>query len=89
MQFAAPTLPDLIGLVGVAMILAAYFALQSGRASSEDWRFSAINAAGAALILISLAFAFNLASFVIELSWLAISLFGLWRARTSALKPAP
>ena len=79
-NLSAPTSADVIGLFGVALILAAYFALQTGRADARDWRFSAANALGAALILVSLAFAFNLASAVIETAWLAISGLGLWRA---------
>ena len=75
-----PSLPDAIGLVGVVLILLAYAGVQSGRLPAEDWRFSAVNGLGAALILVSLAFAFNLASFVIEIAWLSISLWGLWRA---------
>ncbi len=74
------TFPDLIGLIGVALILIAYAGVQSGRLPAADWRFSAVNAAGAALILVSLWFTFNLASFVIEIAWLVISLWGLWRA---------
>lgn len=74
------TFPDLIGLIGVALILFAYAGVQSGRLPAADWRFSAINGAGALLIMISLFFTFNLASFVIEVFWLLISAFGLWKA---------
>ncbi|MGB3457450.1 MAG: hypothetical protein WBG08_00080 [Litorimonas sp.] len=74
------SLPDLVGLSGVALILFAYFALQTDRLAAEDWRFSALNGLGAVLIMVSLWFTFNLASFVIEVFWLAISLFGLWKA---------
>ena len=74
------TLPDLIGLFGVALILIAYWALQTERLAAEDWRFSAVNGLGALLIMVSLYFTFNLASFVIEIFWLGISLFGLWKA---------
>lgn len=74
------TLPDFIGLIGVAMILFAYAGVQSGRLPSEDWRFSAVNGLGAVLILVSLYFTFNLASFVIEVFWLLISGYGLWKA---------
>jgi len=35
---------------------------------------------GALLILISLYFSFNLASFIIEIAWLLISIFGLFKA---------
>ncbi len=74
------TLPDLIGLLGVACVLFAYWALQTERLASEDWRFSAVNGIGAVLIMVSLFHTFNLASFVIEIVWLAISLYGLWKA---------
>lgn len=74
------TLPDIVGLIGVAFILFAYAGVQSGRLPAADWRFSAINGAGALLIMISLFFTFNLASFVIEVFWLLISAFGLWKA---------
>jgi hypothetical protein len=74
------TPPDVIGLIGVALILFAYAGVQSGRLPAADWCFSAINGAGALLIMISLLFTFNLASFVIEVFWLLISAFGLWKA---------
>lgn len=75
---------DILGLCGVFIILATYLALQLEKVSAQDWRYSALNGFGAILILISLLHSFNLASFVIEIAWLAISLFGLfkaWRAR--------
>lgn len=74
------TLYDGFGLVGVLIILAAYMALQSEKLSIKDWRYSGANAAGAGLILVSLCFSFNLASFIIEIVWLIISLWGVWRA---------
>jgi predicted membrane protein len=83
------TISDVIGLIGVAFILFAYAGVQSGRLPASDWRFSAVNGAGALLIMISLFFTFNLASFVIEVFWLLISAFGLWKAwrRRSADQP--
>lgn len=80
MTFNAPTVPDLIGLIGVLMILVTYGALTLEKIDPKGWRYSAGNGIGAVLILISLYFSFNLASFVIEIAWLAISLFGLWKA---------
>ncbi|WP_409432924.1 hypothetical protein ACJ3XI_00065 [Litorimonas sp. RW-G-Af-16] len=76
----APTPSDILGLIGVSIILATYLALQLGKVAPTDWRYSAANGFGALLILVSLYFTFNLASFVIEIAWLAISLFGLFRA---------
>lgn len=80
MTFDTPTFPDLIGLIGVLMILVTYGALTLEKIDPKGWRYSAGNASGAVLILFSLYFSFNLASFVIEIAWLAISLFGLWKA---------
>lgn len=68
---------DIIGIAGVVLILAAYFLLQSGRLTSEDLAFPVTNLIGAVLILVSLTNTFNLASFIIELAWIAISLFGI------------
>lgn len=83
------TLPDIIGLFGVACVLYAYWALQTERLAAEDWRFSAVNGIGAVLIMVSLFHTFNLASFVIEIVWLAISLYGLWKAwRRRAANPS-
>jgi hypothetical protein len=67
------------GFVGVAAIVAAYFANQQGWLSSEDWRFPAANLFGSLLILGSLWTAWNFPSVVIEVIWAAISLYGLSR----------
>lgn len=74
------SLYDTLGIIGVIIILLAYLALQIEKVTAQDWRYSALNAIGAVLILISLMFSFNLASFIIEIAWLLISLFGLFRA---------
>ena len=80
MTFDSPTLPDIVGLIGVSLILITYGALTLEKIDPKGWRYSAGNGLGAVLILISLYYSFNLASFVIEIAWLAISLFGLWKA---------
>ena len=68
---------DILGLIGVALILGAYLALQLGRLSPENPAYSTLNAGGAGLILVSLVFDFNLSAAVIETAWLFISLIGL------------
>ncbi|MEM9291165.1 MAG: hypothetical protein AAGD01_05765 [Acidobacteriota bacterium] len=70
---------DLLGLVGVGLVLLAYYGLQSARLSSKQPRFYLLNGAGAALILLSLAEAWNLPAAVIESAWLLISINGLVR----------
>ncbi len=68
---------DVIGTVGVGTIIFTYVLLQTGRLRSEQLSYSILNAAGAALILISLYFEFNLPSVVVEFFWLVISLYGI------------
>lgn len=75
-------LPEVVGLLGVAGVLGAYMLLQTGRWRQDEVRYSALNGAGAAGILISLAFDFNLSAAVVEGAWLVISLWGLAKATT-------
>jgi len=70
---------DLLGGVGVALVLGAYLALQVGRWHAEQLRYSVANGLGALLIAISLCFAFNLAAFLVEACWVLISLIGIVR----------
>ncbi len=75
---------DLVGTTGVVMILVAYFLAQTQRVSSQSLGYSAINLVGSVLIAISLLYDFNLASFIIEVAWISISLYGIVRARRVA-----
>lgn len=68
---------DVTGSIGVMLVLVTYLMLQLGRIDSSEVSFSACNAAGAALIILSLLQSFNLSAFVIEVCWLLISLYGL------------
>ncbi|MGH7108983.1 MAG: CBU_0592 family membrane protein [Stellaceae bacterium] len=71
---------DLAGFAGAAIIIIAYLANQRGRLRSDDWRYPLANLIGAALILVSLYFEWNFPSAVIEVFWIAISLYGLARS---------
>ncbi len=68
---------DILGTVGVAVIILTYVLLQLERIRSDQLSYSLLNAVGALLILISLYFSFNFPSFVVEFFWLLISLFGI------------
>ena len=68
---------DIVGTVGVALIIVAYAAVQSRRLSSEELSYSLMNLFGAAMILVSLRYNFNLASVIIEVFWILISLWGI------------
>jgi hypothetical protein len=69
---------DILGNIGVVMILSCYLALQLGKMKSEDLIYSVLNGLGAALILISLIYDFNFSAFLIELFWLLISMVGIF-----------
>lgn len=70
---------DLIGNIGVLLILVSYLRLQMGTISAASVSYSAVNGAGALLILVSLVYEFNLSAFVVEAAWLLISLYGVAR----------
>ena len=72
---------DMLGTLGVAVIVVTYVLLQIERVRSDQLLYSLLNAAGAALILISLFYSFNLPSFIVESFWLTISLFGIVKYR--------
>jgi hypothetical protein len=81
---------DILGSLGVAVIILTYVLLQIERVRSDQLIYSLLNAIGAALILVSLYFDYNFPSVVVEFFWLVISLFGIgkWILKRSAQLPA-
>ncbi len=71
---------DIVGLVGVSFVVGTYFLSQIGRMDVSRPLYPALNGVGALFILFSLYHTFNMASFVIEMFWLAISVIGFFRA---------
>lgn len=71
--------PDLLGLIGVAIILITYFLTQTGRLAPEQFAYSFANLSGSSLILFSLFFDWNLSAAIVEASWALISLYGVAR----------
>lgn len=74
---------DLVGTIGVLLIVVAYALLQLDRLSSSAVSFSLLNALGAFLIMVSLVFNFNLSAFLMEFFWFVISLLGAIRRMIS------
>jgi len=74
------TFADGVGMLGAALIVTTYFLLQVDRLDSRSLSFSLANGLGASGIIFSLFFRFNLSAFAIELFWLIISLYGVFRA---------
>ncbi len=78
------TLPDAVGMLGVAIVLGLYWAAHADRLSTRSPVFSLGNALGAGLILVSLYFDFNWPAFIIESAWVLISLWGFSKHRQSS-----
>jgi len=75
------TIPDIVGNVGVLCILGSYLAAQTDRMNPRGDAFLVVNGAGSALVLYSLLYSYNQSAFVIQCSWIAISVVGLIRNR--------
>jgi hypothetical protein len=72
-------IPDIIGTIGVMIVLFLYFMLQTALIRVEQLIYSVLNAVGALMILYSLYYHWNFASVVIEISWLLISFYGIFK----------
>lgn len=73
-----------VGLIGVILILIAYFLLSTGKWISHSFKFQFLNFIGAWMILYSLFFYWNLSSVVIEIAWILISTVGMLRLRNKS-----
>lgn len=71
------SLHELTGILGVIVIIIAYILLQLETMDAKDLGFSILNTLGALLIIISLLYDWNLASFIMEFTWMMISLYGI------------
>ena len=63
------TLPDIIGLLGVALLIGTYALLQFDRIDPKGFWYSFNNMVVAILVTVSLLYSRNLASMVIEVFW--------------------
>jgi len=70
---------DIFGIAGVILIVIVYLLLQVNRLQSAGLLYSLLNAIGGSLIILSLLTNFNLSAFLMEASWVLISLVGVVR----------
>ena len=70
-----------IGTLGIAMFLWAYFLLQKGTWKPDDQPYLLLNLLGALLIMGSLCIDWNLSAFLLEAAWALISIWGLIKRR--------
>lgn len=79
---------DWAGYLGVLLVLAAYFLLQARKLHGDSLVFQLMNAFGSFGVLLSLLFGkLNAPAFVMEAAWLAVSIYGIVRARRHAGTP--
>jgi hypothetical protein len=69
---------DVIGLIGVALLITTYALLQFDRIDPKGFWYSFNNMIVAILVTVSLLYSFNLASMVIEVFWFGLSVYGIW-----------
>jgi len=80
------SLADAGGVFGVLLMLAAYAGAAMGRLSATGLLALSLNLVGAILMLVSLAYSFNLAAVLMESAWALVAVVGLARL---ALKRRP
>ena len=78
-------MPDIffnaVGLMGPVLFTWAYLQLSLGKWTGAMMRTHVLNMLGAIAILISMIRFPNKPMLVLEVCWLAISLYGVWRAK--------
>lgn len=70
---------DIAGLSGFCLYVGVYASLQMGRIDGNSISYTFVNASAASLVLISLLQNFNLASALIQIMWISISVIGIIR----------
>ncbi len=86
-----PDLAQLCGILGFGIYITSFLSVQTGRLCGNSIHFPMLQVTAASLVLISLTSAYNLASFLIQTSYICIGLFGiclrLLRARNARHRP--
>ena len=72
------SLPDVVGLIGVTILIVTYAMLQFDKIDPKGFWYSFNNMVVAILVTVSLLYSFNLASMVIEVFWFSLSVYGIW-----------
>ncbi|ARG96270.1 CBU_0592 family membrane protein [Legionella micdadei] len=79
MVYSIEMLSNFIGILGVILVLVAFFLSQAGKVAVDSLNYLGSNLLGSSLITVSLVFHWNLSSFLIEMAWSAISIMGIIR----------
>ncbi|MGB6327947.1 MAG: hypothetical protein WBF48_03415 [Halarcobacter sp.] len=68
-----------VGFVGMLLVVYAYLLLQIKKYTITSFSYQILNLVGAILLLISLFVHFNLGSFIIEVFWIIITVYGMYK----------
>lgn len=68
---------QLVGVVGTVTYIGSYFIVQIGLMRAPGYAYCLVNILAASLVGVSLLYEFNLASAIIQVSWIMISLAGI------------
>lgn len=80
-------LSDIIGILGVGLVIMAFFLIQLEKITPNSSTYLYSNFFGAIMLLFSLYYHWNLASVIIEILWLMISIYGI--VKFKILKKSP
>ena len=68
---------DIVGIFGVGLVIMAFFLIQLEKITTKSSIYLYSNFFGSVMLLFSLYYHWNLASVVIEMLWLLISIYGI------------
>lgn len=71
------TVTQVTGVIGFFIYIASFSAVQIGMLSGNGVRYALANVIAASLVLVSLTADFNLASALIQISFISIGIFGI------------
>lgn len=71
------SIPNIVGFIGVVIIVISYLLLQISYLKIEGLIYSVVNALGSLLVLYSLYYYWNLSAALIEIFWFGISVYGI------------
>lgn len=69
---------ELIGVSGFVLYVGNYFLLTAGKLAAEQPAYFVLNGLAATFVLVGLMNTFNLASALIQVFWIAISIWGIY-----------
>lgn len=79
MKFDIDIISNIVGLMGVCLIITSFFLLQMEKFKPNSMGYLLFNFFGALMMLFSLYYNWNLASVIIECLWLIITIYGIFK----------